>query len=162
MKVWGFLLAALLPAAIISCGDEDHSGGPAGPSGPHDEPPPYVNDSVWPNVWTVNAFDGESYEFKTNCTNVDSQELETCFLWTITAVVVEAPDGRRFELDKDFNINSYSGEVTRRFVLYGPSDGGLPGVGEYRFLYYEGEELVLTQVVDYIPETVGYPTNFSW
>ena len=77
-------------------------------------------------------------------------------------MVVEAPDGRRFELEKDFNINSYSGEVTRRFVLYGPLNGGLPGPGEYRFLYYEDEEIVLTQVVEYVPETVGYPMDVTW
>ena len=88
--------------------------------------------------------------------------METCFLWTVTAVVAEAPDGQRFELDKDFNINGYSGEVTRRWVLYGPTGSGLPQAGDYRFLYYEGEELVLTQVVPYTPQTVGFPTQIKW
>ncbi len=158
---WILLVAGM--ANMIACGDEDHSGDPNGsPNGPQPETRPFVNDPVWPNVWTINAFDGPSYEFKSNCTNVESDELETCFLWTVTAVIVEAPDGRRFELDKDFCINSYSGEITRRFVLYGPPDDGLPVAGEYRFLYYEGEEIVLTQIVDYVPETIGFPTDVTW
>ena len=34
--------------------------------------------------------------------------------------------------------------------------------GDYQFLYYEGEELVLTQIVSYIPQTVGYPMDIVW
>ena len=119
------------------------------------------NDPAYPEVWTINAFDGQSYEFKTNCVG-DFVELENCFLWTITAVVVETPTGERFELDRDFNINGYSGEVTRRWVLYGPTGGGLPVAGDYLFHYYEGEEIVLTQLLPYTPETVGFPTDIQW
>ena len=154
-----WLAWVVIPAALIACGDKDS----ARPSGPSSEQvrQPFSDDPVWPDVWTINAFDGQSYEFKSNCVG-DFEDLETCFLWTITAVVVEAPNGERFELDKDFNINSYSEEVTRRWVLYGPTGGGLPVAGDYRFLYYEGEEIVLTQVVAYTPEIVGYPTDITW
>lgn len=77
-------------------------------------------------------------------------------------MTVEAPDGTRFHLDKDFNINEYSGEVTRRWVLYGPTGAGLVPAGDYRFVYYKEEELVLTQVVSYTPETVGFPKDIKW
>ena len=146
------LLAAALQTTILGCGD---GGLPFGlGDGPFSGP-------AYPEVWSINASDGQSYEFKSNCVG-DFEGLETCFLWTVTAVLVESPSGERFELEKDFNINSYSGEITRRWVLYGPPDGGLPVAGEYRFLYYEGEELVLTQVVPYSPQTVGYPTDVTW
>ena len=142
----------LMLAALFACGDGPPWG--LGPGQPN-------LGSVWPQVWSQNAFDGQSYEFKTNC-GTDHIELETCFLWDVTEVIVEAPDGDLFELEKDFNINGYSGEVTRRWVLYGPVGAGLPGAGEYRFLYYRGEELALTQVVAYQPETVGFPTDVVW
>ena len=89
-------------------------------------------------------------------------QLQECFLWTVTAVVVEGPAGRRYELEKDFNIQEYSGEITRRWVLYGPSGAGLPVAGDYTFLYYEGSEITLTQVVSFTPELVGYPTGIVW
>jgi hypothetical protein len=117
--------------------------------------------SVYPEVWSSNAFDGQSFEFKSNCGS-GFKELETCFLWTATTVVVQGPDGTQFQLGKDFNINAYSGEVTRRWVLYGPVGAGLMPAGDYRFLYYQGEELVLTQIVSYIPQTVGYPMDIVW
>lgn len=147
------LLSAVLVASLAACGggvDGPQGGSPAG----SDEP-------VYPEVWSSNAFDGQSYEFKSNCGH-EFQELETCFLWTVTSVTVEAPDGTRFHLDKDFNINEYSGEVTRRWVLYGPTGAGLVPAGDYRFVYYEEEELVLTQVVSYTPETVGFPKDIKW
>ena len=106
----------------------------------------------------MNAFDDQSYEFKTNCVG-EFLELETCFLWDLTAVVIEAPNGRQYQLEKDFNIQAYSGEVTRRWVLYGPVGAGLPAAGDYRFLYYRDAELGLTQVVSYTPEVVDYPTG---
>lgn len=122
---------------------------------------PSLNNEVFPEVWSSNGFDGQTYEFKTNCFG-NFVALETCFLWTVTAVIVESPDGVRFELEKDFNINTYSGEVTRRWVLYGPPGAGLPKPGEYWFLYQEREELVLTQIVSYYPETVDPPTSVTW
>jgi hypothetical protein len=112
-------------------------------------------------VWAQNAFDGPSYEFKSNCAG-NFVELETCFLWGLTAVVVEAPSGQRYELDKDFNIQTFSGEVTRRWVLYGPAGAGLPAPGDYRFLYCRGADVALTQVVSYTPVIVAYPTGISW
>ena len=61
--------------------------------------------------------------------------------------------------DPERSANVHSGEVTRRWVLYGPVGAGLMPAGDYQFLYYEGEELVLTQIVSYIPQTVGYPMD---
>ena len=128
---------------------------PPGPSGPFDRDP------AFPEVWTINAFDGQSYEFKTNCVGM-FVALETCFLWDLTAVVVEAPGGQRYELNKDFNVQAFSGEVTRRWVLYGPSGAGLPAPGDYRFLYYQDGEVALTQVVAYTSSIVAYPTRILW
>ena len=119
------------------------------------------NDPVFPEVWAINAFDGQSYEFKTNCVG-EFVELETCFLWDLSAVVVEDPAGRRHNLEKDFNIQAFSGEVTRRWVLYGPVGAGLPAAGDYGFLYYQQSDLVLTQVVSYTPQVVDYPTGIQW
>ena len=64
--------------------------------------------------------------------------------------------------DPERSANVHSGEVTRRWVLYGPVGAGLMPAGDYQFLYYEGEELVLTQIVSYIPQTVGYPMDIVW
>ena len=86
-----------------------------------------------PEVWSQNSPAGESYEYKVNewqCSFIDS-ELETGFLSEIDAVRVITPDGEVFWLNRDFNINSYSGEVTRRFVLYGPEKAHLPVSGKY-------------------------------
>ena len=169
-------LARLLPgvvalAIVAACSGGGDSGNPTGPSptGPGQTPPagqsgpssPFDNDPAFPEVWATNAFDGQTYEFKTNCVG-NFVALETCFLWDLTSVVTEAPDGRRYELEKDFNIQAFSGEVTRRWVLYGPSGAGLPAPGDYRFLYYQGTEVVLTQVVSYTPVIVGYPTGILW
>lgn len=65
----------------LACGDEDHIGNGGSPNGPDSWPETraYVNDPVWTNVWTINALDGPSYEFKSNCANVESDELETGF-----------------------------------------------------------------------------------
>lgn len=158
------LLGAVL-AFTIACGDDSHRGPGEGP-GPGEGQPtgpsePRFDDPAYPEVWSSNAFDGQSYEFKSNCVG-EFEELETCFLWTVTALIVEAPDGTRFELNKDFNINDYSGEVTRRWVLYGPVGAGLMPAGDYRFHYYEGEQIVLTQTVDYTPKTIGFPEDIKW
>ena len=112
-------------------------------------------------VWSQNGFDGESYEYKVNCFT-DNSVLGTCFLWGLTAVRVEAPDGRIFDLEKDFNIQSYSGEVTRRWVLYGPPGAGFPASGDYTFRYYTGDTLDYEQLVPYTLKTVGFPTDVVW
>lgn len=164
--------ALLLPCAValvmvVACSGGGSSGNPGGSgnSGSPTPPPgpsgPFDSDPAFPQVWAQNAFDGPSYEFKSNCVGIFT-ELETCFLWDLTAVVVEAPSGQRYELDKDFNIQTFSGEVTRRWVLYGPAGAGLPASGDYRFLYYRGAEVALTQVVSYAPTIVAYPTGISW
>ena len=66
--------------------------------------------AIYHSVWSQNGFDGESYEYKVNCFT-DSSVLGTCYLWGLTAVRVEAPDGRIFDLENDFNIQSYSAEA---------------------------------------------------
>lgn len=117
---------------------------------------------IYPVVWSKNGFDGESYEYKVNCSTNNYAVLKTCFLWRLTAVRVETPGGRIFDLEKDFNIQSYSGEVTRRWVLYGPAGAGFPASGNYTFRYYTGDTLEYEQVVAYTLRTVGFPTNVIW
>lgn len=116
---------------------------------------------VYPEVWSSNGPDGKTYEFKVNC-GPDYSKLEECFLWDLTKIIVINPLGDEFELKKDFNINNYSGEITRRWVLYGPSQGGLPIQGKHKFNYYKDENLVLEQKVDYNLEIIDYPKNISW
>jgi len=163
----GRLAGVLLRATAAACSS---GGGPAAPTGPSSSQDggagpsgqtSALQNQVFSEVWSSNGFDGRTYEYKSNCVG-DFWALETCFLWEVTAVVVEAPDGRRFTLDKDFNINAYSGEVTRRWVLYGPPGAGLPSPGSYTFLYYQGESIALTQAVSYAPETVGFPSGVTW
>jgi hypothetical protein len=119
------------------------------------------DNDVYPEVWTKNGYDGESYEFKSNC-GPDYDTLETCFLYDVTRVTVTNPSGKVFELDKDFNVNEFSGEITRRWVLYGPPDGKLPESGTYKFEYYENDDVTLTQAFDYQPQIISYPSNISW
>lgn len=155
-------LATLLVATLAGCGDDSRRpppDSPTGPSGDTSQQPFYEH--AFPQVWSSNAYDGQSYEFKSNCGS-DFVELETCFLWPLTAVIVEGPDGTQYHLNKDFNINAYSGEVTRRWVLYGPIGAGLMPAGDYHFLYYEGDDLLLTHTVSYTPELVGHPTDIVW
>ena len=119
--------------------------------------------SILPAVWSQNGFDGESYEYKVNCDqHIPYAMLETCFLWGLTAVRVEAPDGRLFDLEQDFNVQSYSGEVTRRWVLYGPAGAGFPASGEHTFRYYIGDTLEYEESVSYTLKTVGFPTEVVW
>ena len=73
-------------------------------------------------------------EYKVNCGDASSHE-QACFLSDLTSVVVTTPAGELIELEKDFNTNDFSGEVTRRWVLYGPEDGDLPLRGDYVFSY---------------------------
>ena len=145
------LIAAL--AAVVACSDDP--GEPRRPSPERDD------SGVYPEVWSSNGYDGQTYEFKTNCDS-DYATLNECFLWDVTRVVVVHPDGAGFSLRKDFNINSYSGEVTRRWVLYGPAGEGLPVQGEYRFVYFKGDEVALEQTVRYEPEVIGYPKQVTW
>ncbi|MCZ6891304.1 MAG: M23 family metallopeptidase [Chloroflexi bacterium] len=112
-------------------------------------------------MWSSNGYDGQTYEFKVNCFG-EFDVLEACLLFDVTRVTVVGPSGTEFELDKDFNINAYSGEVTRRWVLYGPPGHGLPKPGQYNFTYFQGGESVLEQIVDYTPEVVDFPREVSW
>lgn len=124
----------------------------------------YTNVFLIPEVWSQNSPEGESYEFKVNefqCPLIRS-ELETGFLTTLDAVRVTAPDGTKYWLERDFNINEYSGEVTRRFVLYGPSVAELPMSGKYRFDFLRDNNTVLTKTRDYTQNKIDYPTNISW
>ena len=128
---------------------------------PRPTPTPTLAQQVFPEVWSSNGPDGQTYEYKTNCA-ATFEKLEACLLWDVTRVVVTTPGGALVPLNKDFNINAYSGEVTRRWVLYGPSGGGLPRPGEYRFAYYQGERLLLEQRVSYTPEVVDFPAGVTW
>lgn len=112
-------------------------------------------------VWTKNGYDGVSYEYKVNC-GPNYDKLETCFLWDLTQVVVTTPSGSQYTLKKDFNINSYSGEVTRRWVLYGPGGGGLPAAGKYTFTYYRDDKVAHTQTLNYKPSVVSPPSNITY
>jgi hypothetical protein len=98
----------------VRAGPDPIPGPPPSFNGPRQTPGPAPqNDPTNPEVCSINAYDGQSYEFKTNCVG-NFVQLETCFLWDVTAVVEEFPSDRRFEREKDSNINTYSGEVTRR------------------------------------------------
>ena len=89
---------------------------------------------IWPQVWSQHASSIQSWEYKVNCGDASSHE-QACFLSDLTSVVVTTPAGELIELEKDFNTNDFSGEVTRRWVLYGPEDGDLPLRGDYVFSY---------------------------
>jgi len=115
---------------------------------------------IWPEVWSQYAPAVESYEFKVNCGPGAFED--PCFLSDLDAVTVITPTGAEFSLDRDFNVNEYSGEVTRRYVLYGPPDGGLPPLGDYTFRYSRGGEIVLEQTVPYRPSRIEYPTDVTW
>ena len=116
---------------------------------------------IYPEVWSQNSPAGASYEFKVNC-GQDYDQLETCFLWDLDSIKVIDPTGKEFSLEKDFNVNSYSGEVTRRWVLYGPQKSKLPQSGKYFFYYYKGSDVFLTQEVYYTPEIADFPKNVEW
>ncbi len=117
---------------------------------------------ILPQVWSQSSPEGDSYEFKVNQFINNNGELEVGFLSTMDRVKVTDPGGRTFELERDFNINEYSGEITRRFVLYGPPDGGLPETGKYRFDFLVGDEIKLTKHVDYTQDYLEYPTGVKW
>ena len=117
-----------------------------------------------PEVWSQNSPEGLSYEFKVNefqCSLIQS-ELERGFLSKIDAVRVIAPDGEVFWLNRDFNINEYSGEVTRRFVLYGPESAHLPVSGKYIFEFIKDDEVVLRKTKNYEQSKIDAPTDIQW
>ena len=154
------VLAALLLSACEGPSSVETTDPPREPfTGP---PREAVRIDVYPEVWSSNGYDGQTYEFKVNCGS-NYSELEECFLWDLARVAVVAPDNTQYDLEKDFNVSAYSGEVTRRWVLYGPLGGDLPAPGTYRFVYYSGEgEVAMEQEVSYAPEVVGYPENVVW
>lgn len=116
---------------------------------------------IWPQVWSQHSPNVKSWEYKVNCGEASSH-LDPCFLSDLSSVVVTTPAGQEIELEKDFNKNDFSGEVTRRWVLYGPEDGELPVQGEYVFRYFTGSELSYEQAVQYDSGIISYPTNVSW
>ena len=116
---------------------------------------------IWPQVWSQHGPEVQSWEYKVNC-NEDSGSGMECFLADLTSVVVTTPAGEKIELDKDFNINDFSGEVTRRWVRYGPKDGSLPEPGDYTFSYWRGSDLVYEQSVPYDSGVISYPTGVGW
>ena len=124
-------------------------------------PPATPAVDAYPEVWSSNGYDGPTFEYKTNCF-AGYETLESCVLWDVTGVSVVSPSGNVFDLEKDFNINAYSGEVTRRWVLYGPPNEGLPVAGAYRFHYFKGDELVFKQTVEYQPEVIDFPREVVW
>lgn len=113
---------------------------------------------IFSEVWSQNSPYGESYEFKVNCIG-EFETLNECFLFDVEAVTVTAPDKTIYELEKDFNINNYSGEITRRWVLYGPQNASLPESGSYIFTFIKENKNVLTDVVKYMQDYISYPTN---
>jgi hypothetical protein len=116
---------------------------------------------IWPQVWSQHAPEVASWEYKVNCDSSPSH-TDPCFLSDLTSVNVEAPDGSVTELEFDFNTNQYSGEVTRRWVKYGPSDGSLPSKGDFIFRYWRGDELEYEQAVRYASDPISYPTDLVW
>ncbi len=116
---------------------------------------------IWPQVWSQHAPNVQSWEYKVNCGEASSH-IDHCFLSDMTSVAVTTPSGDVIELEKDFNTNEFSGEITRRWVLYGPADGDLPAKGDYVFSYSQGAELVYEQAIPYDSGVVSYPTEVEW
>ena len=116
---------------------------------------------IWPQVWSQHAPTIQSWEYKVNCGQAESH-TESCFLSDLTSVRVTTPSGELIELEKDFNTNDFSGEVTRRWVLYGPEDGDLPARGDYVFSYSRGAELIYEQAIPYDSGVISYPTGVEW
>ena len=115
---------------------------------------------IYPEVWSRISPTGQSYEYKVNC-GANYSRLETCFLWNIDNVIVTSPSGQEYSLQKDFNVNNYSGEVTRRWVLYGPDGAGLPENGQYRFTYFRNGQEVYAQTVSFTQAIFSVPTHVS-
>ena len=113
---------------------------------------------IYPQVWAQINPTGQSYEYKVNC-SANYSKLESCFLWNIDQVIVTSPSGNKYYLNNDFNVNTYSGEVTRRWVLYGPNVAGLPENGQYTFTYIKNGEMVFIQTVSYTQGILSVPTH---
>lgn len=182
------ILVTALLFLLAACGDADGDrgnfqpdpgesngrGGPGsgGPGSPNFTPPSTPDPrmegdrlhSIWPQVWSQHAPGVKSWEYKVNCNGSSQVESHTvpCFLSDLTAVNVEAPDGSVTELDFDFNTNEYSGEITRRWVKYGPPEGSLPERGDYIFRYWRGDELAYEQAIPYASDTISFPTGVQW
>lgn len=115
---------------------------------------------IYPEVWSKISPTGQSYEYKVNC-GANYSKLKTCFLWNINQVIVASPSGKKYSLQKDFEVNNYSGEVTRRWVLYGPDGAGLPENGQYTFTYFKNGQIVNTQTVSFTQAIFSVPTQVS-
>ena len=116
---------------------------------------------IWPQVWSQHAPNVQSWEYKVNCGEASSH-TEPCFLSDMTSVAVTTPSGEVIDLEKDFNTNEFSGEITRRWVLYGSPNGDLPEKGDYVFSYSRGVELVYEQAIPYDSGVISYPTGVEW
>jgi len=116
---------------------------------------------VYEEVWSQTSPIGTSWEYKVNCSG-DPPTLESCYLSDLDAVRVVTPEGALHQLEKDFNVNDYSGEVTRRWVLYGPQDGLPPVSGQYTFEYLKAGEIVRSHNINYTQSKIGYPTGVEW
>ncbi len=116
---------------------------------------------IFPEVWSQNSPYGESYEFKVNCFG-DYAQLNECFLWDIDDVKVISPNLTIYNLNKDFNINNYSGEITRRWVLYGPYNDSLPISGNYTFQFIKNGSVLMEDIVEYRESILGFPKNVDW
>ena len=158
-------LLAVTAATLLlmaACTSSNYAAQPSDRSGESSRPPDRPDEpDVYAEVWSQTSPAGSSYEFKVNCAG-EPKTLEPCYLSDLQSVRVVGPDGVVYGLDKDFNINDYSGEVTRRWVLYGPEGGLLPVAGPHTFEYLQPDQTVRTQVVDYTPSQISYPTGVEW
>lgn len=116
---------------------------------------------IYSQVWSQHSPQGESFEFKVNCGS-NYRTLEECFLWDIDSVRVITPNSETYNLEKDFNINDYSGEITRRWVLYGPPEASIPETGVYYFEFFKDNQVEYRDEVRYTKSKVSYPTNVKW
>lgn len=115
---------------------------------------------IFSEVWSQNSPKGKSYEFKVNCGS-NYAILGSCFLYELDEVYVIHPEGRRYDLKKDFNINNYSGEITRRWVLYGEQNSSLPITGEYVFEFVKNKTIAFRDSVKYVQSYVSYPYDIK-
>ena len=116
---------------------------------------------IWPQVYSQNGPAISSWEYKVNCGPSSSSD-DHCFLSDLSAVIVTTPANEVISLDRDFNTNPFSGEVTRRWVKYGPSSGTFPLSGEYTFEYFDGEQLVLATRLPFCGVPLPLPQDASW
>ncbi|NQW19997.1 MAG: hypothetical protein HQ477_04610 [Chloroflexi bacterium] len=116
---------------------------------------------IWPQIWSQHAHGIQSWEYKVNCGEASSH-TDPCFLSNLTSVAVTTPAKDLVELEKDFNTNEFSGEITRRWVRYGPPDGDLPERGKYVYTYSSGSEVLYEQVIPYDSGVISFPTDVEW